>query len=278
MSTTFTRINNKVLVTKGNEQYLIDAAAHIRTEDRMPGKLIISGVIDGESDSGVIIDTGDITGITFASVTDLLTQLATNFFFRVNGSGGSSTAPFAKYSAVGVQDQTNFIIPQKIKPDGLYYAVVNQLVIMPGEGLTITNGVDNSTATFATAPDEGAKITFVYNLYSSTSAAKKIYRVLLNQTGTANAVATVLEDSVTGVVITRSGVGTSLFTKVGAFVVGKALPSTLIDYTDAATGNRLVLTPVSADVYKLETYAAANTAVLADGVLTNQELNIEIYI
>lgn len=105
---------------------------------------------------------------------------------------------------------------------------------------------------------------------------KLVYHVFLTQSGTDAPTAAVLKDTVTGIVLTRSATGTTLFTKVGAFTVGKSVPKKVVQYFDN-DGNRLVLTPVSADVYKLETYAAADTETLADDILIDQELYLEIY-
>ena len=108
------------------------------------------------------------------------------------------------------------------------------------------------------------------------SDKKDIYHVVLNQSGTNDPTVLVFESTIGVIVVTRSEVGTTLFTKAGAFPQGKCSPaSAVVGYT--AAGDKLVLTPVSDDVYKLETYAAVDTEVLADGVLVNQEIIIEIY-
>lgn len=107
-------------------------------------------------------------------------------------------------------------------------------------------------------------------------AEKKVYHVFLTQAGTDAPTAAVLKDTVTGIVLSRSAVGTSLFTKAGAFPAGNTVPKKAVQYFDN-DGNRLVLTPVSEDVFKLETYAAIDTEVLADGILLDQEFYLEIY-
>lgn len=104
------------------------------------------------------------------------------------------------------------------------------------------------------------------------------WTAFLNQTGTANATAQILSESLYGVVISRGGVGTTLLTKVGGFPAGKSVPKKILSHTDEVTGDKFVLTPVSEDVYKLETYAAVNTDVLADGVLVDFYLNLEVYL
>lgn len=104
----------------------------------------------------------------------------------------------------------------------------------------------------------------------------KKYTVLLTQTSTNHPVVTILEDTITGITVARTGVGTYTFTKAGAFVVGKAIPGKAEQFYDKDS-NRFVITPTSVNVYTLQTYAAADDQVLADGVLSNQFLNLEIY-
>jgi len=106
--------------------------------------------------------------------------------------------------------------------------------------------------------------------------AKNDYRVTLSQTGTNAPVATVLQDDIATPVWSYSAVGTFLLTKTGAFTVDKTLPSNIVGYTDPA-GNLFTLERTSANVMTLKTYAAADTTVLANGVLSGQEIYIEIY-
>jgi len=111
---------------------------------------------------------------------------------------------------------------------------------------------------------------------TSLLSNSKTYRILITQTSTNNPVVNILQDTITNVVVTRSTVGTSLFTKVGGFPMLKSAPKKVITYFDTAD-NKLVLTHVSNDQYKLETYAASNTSVLADGVLIDQEIELNTY-
>jgi hypothetical protein len=108
------------------------------------------------------------------------------------------------------------------------------------------------------------------------SYAKKDYRVILSQSGTDAPVATVLQDDLAVPVWSYSAVGIYLLTKAGAFTVNKTLPSNVVGYNDPE-GNLFTLERTSADVMTLKTYAAADTTVLANGVLTGQEIYIEIY-
>ena len=113
--------------------------------------------------------------------------------------------------------------------------------------------------------------------FAEVSNASKYYTAFISQTGTSTPTATsVLKDTVGSPVWARTAAGTYTLTKVGAFTSGKTVP---IDdnYTDQA-GNLYKLNRTSADVMTLYSYAAADTSVLADGVLSNRYINIEIYI
>lgn len=104
---------------------------------------------------------------------------------------------------------------------------------------------------------------------------KKQYTAFLSQEAGADPVAFLLEDSVAGV-WKRTGVGVYTYTKAGAFTVNKTTPNKATEYSDLA-GNKFVVTPTSVDVFTLETYSAANTSVLADGVLDDQYIHFEIF-
>jgi hypothetical protein len=104
---------------------------------------------------------------------------------------------------------------------------------------------------------------------------KSVYTAFLTQVGTGDPEAEVLENTIRGVVWTREAAGTYHLTKVGAFVGGKTVPikDVAIDIDD----NKLTMERLSADVMVLKTYAAADNEVLADDVLADQYVNIEIY-
>lgn len=101
------------------------------------------------------------------------------------------------------------------------------------------------------------------------------YSVFISQSGTSAPTVNIINDTITGVTITRSGVGTYLFTKTGAFVSGKTVP---VDdtYFDQA-GNLYKLNRTSSDVMTLRTYAAIDTTALADNVLSGRFLSIIVY-
>ena len=103
------------------------------------------------------------------------------------------------------------------------------------------------------------------------------YTAFLTQVGTAAPVPTVLKDDLAVPVWSYSAVGTYTLTKSGAFVVDKTVPTKLESYIDN-DGNKYTLERTSADVMTLKTYAAADITTLANGVLLNQLVNIEVYL
>ena len=192
-----------------------------------------------------------------------------------------------------------YILNQLIKISG----IVGKIALNPGLTLT-TNQVDavqnavspSITNVFATIADIPIALTkgtytdintgtdnskYITSLAIANSnllkKIKKDYRVLLTQTGTTTPTPNVLEDDLATPVWSYSSVGTYLLTKAGAFTVNKTLPATIVGYNDVI-GNLITLERTSADVMTLKTYAAADTTILANGVLTNQFINIEIYL
>jgi hypothetical protein len=106
---------------------------------------------------------------------------------------------------------------------------------------------------------------------------KKVYTAFITQTGTnAPTEVTVLKDTIGTPVWAYSAVGTYTLTKEGAFVTNKTVPNKAEVYTDV-DGNLMSLERTSADVMTLKTYAAADTETLANGVITGQFINIEVY-
>lgn len=100
-----------------------------------------------------------------------------------------------------------------------------------------------------------------------------VCRGFLTQTGSNAPVLTAIKDTIVGT-WARTATGTYTLTKSGAFTINKTIPVDDV-YTDQA-GNLFKINRTSADVMTLLTYAAVNTAVLADGVLSNRYINIEI--
>jgi hypothetical protein len=148
--------------------------------------------------------------------------------------------------------------------DDLIKSIVPSYTITTDK-LNAIEGSNNpsSTNVFATVDDIPAK--------------RKYYTGFITQTGTNAPTITILDDDISSPVWSYSAVGTFLLTKTGAFTVNKTVPSK-IDAGYDASGNLFTLERTSADVMTLKTYAAADTSTLANGVLVNQFINIEIYI
>jgi len=105
---------------------------------------------------------------------------------------------------------------------------------------------------------------------------KRVYHAILTQTATNDPVSALLENTLSVPGWIRTVAGTFTLTKVGAFVVGKTSPAKAQSYFDEF-GNKYKITPTSADVMTLQTFAAANTNVPADGILVNEEIYLEVY-
>ena len=127
-------------------------------------------------------------------------------------------------------------------------------------------------STFTTAAD----IISAFNSATSTSGYLQ-YSVFLTQTGTAAPVVSILKADFSGTVWTRDSAGTYLATNVGRFTAGKTAPNKVVEHTTAA-GDKLVLTPIDEDQFKLESYASTDLNNPADDVLDGDEINIFIYL
>ena len=130
--------------------------------------------------------------------------------------------------------------------------------------------------TFTDTDVKNAINTMSDDLYSGTPLAL-VYIVTLTQTSTNAPVATVISDTITGITWARTAVGTYTATKSGAFTLGKTTPNTTGASANDVAGNKITAQQTSVNVITVKTYAAADTTVLADGVLTNQEFQIKIY-
>lgn len=117
-----------------------------------------------------------------------------------------------------------------------------------------------------------------HNDDGTEKATSLLYTAFISQTGTNSpTVSSLLKDDISSPIWSYSAVGIFLLTKTGAFTVNKTVPSSIVEGYDVA-GNRFTLERTSADVMTLKTYAVADTTVLANGVITNQYINIEIYL
>jgi len=112
----------------------------------------------------------------------------------------------------------------------------------------------------------------------NTLVVKKSYIAYISQTGTNSPTEDiVLKDDLAVPVWSYSAVGTYLLTKASAFTSTKTIPNKAEPFIDNA-GNKMTLERTSANVMTLKTYAAADTTVLANGVITAQYINIEVYL
>ena len=130
--------------------------------------------------------------------------------------------------------------------------------------------------TFTDTDVKNAINTMSLDQYNSTPTSS-VYIVTLTQTSTNAPVATVLSDTITGIVWARTGVGTYTATKSGAFTSGKTTPNATGASCSDIAGNKITAQWTSTNVITVKTYAAADTETLADGVLSSQEFQIKIY-
>jgi len=112
-------------------------------------------------------------------------------------------------------------------------------------------------------------------LVTSATNTYQSYTVFVSQSGTSTQTVSILEDTITGVSLARTAVGTYTFTKTGAFTLNKTVPLDEI-FSDVA-GNIFRITRTDAGTITLLTYAASDTSVLADNVLSNRYINIKVY-
>lgn len=104
------------------------------------------------------------------------------------------------------------------------------------------------------------------------------YTGYFSQVGTNAPIAnSILKDSIGSPVWSYSAVGIFLLTKTGAFVANKTVPDKIEIYIDN-DGNKLTIERTNVNVMTLKTYAAVDTTILANSVLTNQFINIEVYL
>jgi hypothetical protein len=109
---------------------------------------------------------------------------------------------------------------------------------------------------------------------SPGAITSKQYTIHASQTGTAAPTVKIQANDIGAVVPSRYAAGTYRFTLAGAFPADKTSP--VHDCMMDIWGNFLTLQRISADVMELKTYAAANLAVLADGVLNDHYINFTV--
>lgn len=102
-----------------------------------------------------------------------------------------------------------------------------------------------------------------------------ICKGFLTQSSTNDPVFTPITDTLEGV-WARVDVGTYTLTKTGVFIENKTIPNDDV-YTDQ-DGNLFKINRTNENMMTLLTYNSSNTDVLADGVLQDRFINIEVYI
>ena len=113
-----------------------------------------------------------------------------------------------------------------------------------------------------------------HNADGTEKASALVCKGFLTQSGTNAPSLTTIKDTLAGT-WARTSTGTYTLTKTGAFTSNKTVPLDDI-YTDQ-TGNLFKINRTSADVITLLTYASTDTTVLADSVLSNRFINIEVF-
>jgi hypothetical protein len=131
--------------------------------------------------------------------------------------------------------------------------------------------VSNTAPVYA---EDYNKVVEGVNAIIDTSPVKAYYS-FLTQTGTNAPVANILVDTLSNPIWEYSAVGTYTINKSNTFTSGKTAPFSAITYD--ISGNKITAEWTSVSVITIKTYAAADTTVLANDVLSNQEFNIEIY-
>lgn len=280
MATTFVKNGGNVLIYEGDKDpFSVPGSAYVGPHPSESGAIVISEKFDSQNrENGVKIYVADVETPAASDRKDLIEKLSTDFFFKLNTLGASYI--FKKYRVPQelIDGETAaFVVPDLIDPAKPFWAVNGTFVNTIDDGIdSAVSAAGQTTVTFSEPIPEGNVVTIVYPSLLFSSAVKSlVFTGFLSQTGTAAPTAAVLENTLLGV-WARTGAGTFTYTKAGAFTENKTIPGKLEEYNDAA-GNRLTIERTSADVITLKTYAAANTEVLADGVLDEQFIHIEVY-
>jgi hypothetical protein len=109
MAITFQRVGSNVLVTTGNRVISLPSSAVIKPHPQLQDQILISDKFnDYDADDGVMIDIDNVTGITFTTRNELITKLATDFFFSplvINEVGGIMIQLINKTGAPSVKGE-----------------------------------------------------------------------------------------------------------------------------------------------------------------------------
>ena len=118
---------------------------------------------------------------------------------------------------------------------------------------------------------------FVLFLKSETMGMSyKYYTVFISQSGTAAPTVKDIDNTMGRVILARTGTGTYTITKTNGFKVDKTVPK-MDSYIDS-DGNKMTLEHTDINTMTLKTYAAVDDTVLADGVLDDQYLTIQVFV
>lgn len=140
-------------------------------------------------------------------------------------------------------------------------------------GRQISLDVTNFSKNLSQADDTVQKAMETIDQLASTITSA--YIAYVSQTGTNAPTATEVLNQIGSPVWSRVSTGTYRLTLTGAFPANKTCP--IDDCMMDQVGNYYTLNRISADVMELKTYAYTNISVLADGVLSNRYIAIEIY-
>ena len=105
--------------------------------------------------------------------------------------------------------------------------------------------------------------------------AYKYYTVFVSQVGTAVPTVKDIDNTIGRVDVDRSGIGVYTLSRNNAFKEDKTVPKR-DSYIDP-DGNKITLDWTDANTMTLKTYAAVDTEVLADDVLSDQYLTIQVF-
>jgi len=113
-----------------------------------------------------------------------------------------------------------------------------------------------------------------HNTDGTQKALSLVCKGFLTQTGTDAPLFTAIEDTIGGT-WAYSSTGTYTLTKTNAFTLNKTVPvdDIYIDQSD----NLYKINRTSADIMTILTYASTDTTTLANGVLLNRFINIEVF-
>jgi len=103
----------------------------------------------------------------------------------------------------------------------------------------------------------------------------KYYTVFMSQSGTDAPTVRDIDNTIGRVLLARTGIGTYTLTKTNAFTLNKTVPKK-DSYIDT-DGNKMTLEHTDINTMTLKTYAAVDDTVLADSVLSDQYLTIQVF-